>query len=193
MSQFWNRDPTPMIRPQLVTVVHTGKRGRPRKMISKSFLQEVMASGGRMPLTKIAKLTGTHRNHVRAALKEYGINYAYSDISDDELDALITEFRKTRPSSGIRYTMAHLRKNGYRLQRARVIASLGRVDPIGQVLRHRTATRRRQYRVPRPNALWHLDGHHKLIRWGIVIHGIIDGYCHTVLWLFFSAFVYTNL
>ncbi|KAI5982901.1 hypothetical protein EDC04DRAFT_2616344 [Pisolithus marmoratus] len=31
----------------------------------------------------------------------------------------------------------------------------------------------------RPNALWHMDGHHKLIRWGIVIHGIVDGYCHT--------------
>ncbi|KIM74567.1 hypothetical protein PILCRDRAFT_79976, partial [Piloderma croceum F 1598] len=30
------------------------------------------------------------------------------------------------------------------------------------------------------NSLWHLDGHHKLIMWGIIIHGVIDGYCHTV-------------
>ena len=28
--------------------------------------------------------------------------------------------------------------------------------------------------------VWHLDGHHKLIRWGVVIHGIADGYDHTV-------------
>ncbi|ESK81644.1 hypothetical protein Moror_3251 [Moniliophthora roreri MCA 2997] len=31
--------------------------------------------------------------------------------------------------------------------------------------------------------MWHLDGHHKLIRWGIVIHGIIDGFCRTVVGL----------
>ncbi|KAF8800927.1 hypothetical protein BYT27DRAFT_7042469, partial [Phlegmacium glaucopus] len=35
---------------------------------------------------------------------------------------------------------------------------------------------RRSYQVPRPNALWHIDGHHKLIAWGIVIHGVADGY-----------------
>ena len=27
-----------------------------------------------------------------------------------------------------------------------------------------------------PNSLWHIDGHHKLIRWRVVIHGGIDGY-----------------
>lgn len=36
------------------------------------------------------------------------------------------------------------------------------------------------YRVKRSNALWHIDGHHKLIRWGFVVHGIIDGYCRTI-------------
>ncbi|KAL4063011.1 hypothetical protein V8B97DRAFT_1843938, partial [Scleroderma yunnanense] len=28
--------------------------------------------------------------------------------------------------------------------------------------------------------LWHIDGHHKLIWWGIVIHAFIDGFCQTV-------------
>jgi hypothetical protein len=28
--------------------------------------------------------------------------------------------------------------------------------------------------------MWHLDGHHKLIRWGIVIHGFVDGYSRLV-------------
>ncbi|KAI5986085.1 hypothetical protein F5J12DRAFT_728872, partial [Pisolithus orientalis] len=31
-----------------------------------------------------------------------------------------------------------------------------------------------------PNALWHMDGHHKLIQWGIIIHGFINGFCHMV-------------
>jgi hypothetical protein len=48
------------------------------------------------------------------------------------------------------------------------------------VLLQCTMIQRWQYKVSRPNALWHMDGHHKLICWGIVIHGIIDGYCHTV-------------
>ena len=26
------------------------------------------------------------------------------------------------------------------------------------------------------NSLWHLDGHHSLIRWKILIHGCIDGF-----------------
>jgi hypothetical protein len=55
-----------------------------------------------------------------------------------------------------------------------------RVDDLGQTLRDWKVVQWKVYSVKRPNALWHLDGHHKLIRWGIVIHGVIDGYCRTV-------------
>ncbi|KAG1781733.1 hypothetical protein EV702DRAFT_962652, partial [Suillus placidus] len=37
-----------------------------------------------------------------------------------------------------------------------------------------------KYQVKCSNALWHLDGHHKMIQWGVVVHGFIDGYCRTV-------------
>ncbi|KAH8088949.1 hypothetical protein BXZ70DRAFT_865733, partial [Cristinia sonorae] len=81
--------------------------------------------------------------------------HAHSNISDDELDTLILDIRRAKPNSGIRYTDGYLRSKGYRIQRDRIIASLRRIDPLGQVLRHHTTTRRRQYQVPRPNALWH--------------------------------------
>jgi hypothetical protein len=55
-----------------------------------------------------------------------------------------------------------------------------RVDGLGRALRERKIIQRKKYAIKRPNALWHLDGHHKLIRWGIVIHGFVDGYCRTV-------------
>ena len=42
---------------------------------------------------------------------------------------------------------------------------------------------RRVYSVPGPNALWHLDGNHKLIRWKFVIHGAIDGFSRLVTFL----------
>ncbi|KAJ7438360.1 hypothetical protein FB451DRAFT_1030898, partial [Mycena latifolia] len=82
--------------------------------------------------------------------------------------------------SGLRYLRGHFRRHGLRIQRERVRLSLKRVDALGQALRTRLAIRRRRYTVPRPNYLWHCDGHHKLIWWGVVIHGFIDGFCRTV-------------
>ncbi|KAJ6492441.1 hypothetical protein C8R47DRAFT_923178, partial [Mycena vitilis] len=61
------------------------------------------------------------------------------------------------------------------IQKERVMLSLRRVDKLGNVLRRRKIVKRRVYQVKRPNALWHLDGHHKMIRWGIVVHGFVDG------------------
>ena len=34
-----------------------------------------------------------------------------------------------------------------------------------------------------PNALWHLDGYHKLIRWKLIVHGCIDGYSRLIVYL----------
>lgn len=42
---------------------------------------------------------------------------------------------------------------------------------------------RRTYSVPWINALWHIDGHHKLIPWKIVIHGGIDGFSRMVTFM----------
>lgn len=39
------------------------------------------------------------------------------------------------------------------------------------------------YYAEGPNSVWHIDGHHKLIRWRLVTHGGIDGYSRTVVYL----------
>ncbi|KAI6114827.1 hypothetical protein EDD16DRAFT_1483344, partial [Pisolithus croceorrhizus] len=49
------------------------------------------------------------------------------------------------------------------------------------------------YYVKWPNAVWHINGHHKLIRWGIVIHGFIDGFCRTVCENSLAMVSHTNL
>ncbi len=61
--------------------------------------------------------------------------------------------------------------------------SLRRVDPIGIQSRLKQVLQRRQYHVTSPNALWHLDGYHKLIRWKVVVHGGIDGYSRMITYL----------
>ncbi|KAH7919167.1 hypothetical protein BV22DRAFT_1023462, partial [Leucogyrophana mollusca] len=86
-------------------------------------------------------------------------------------------FKAQKPDSGLQYLVGFLRSHGLRVQRCRVRRSVRRVDIVGQVLRQQKVIERRKYSVPRSNHLWHLDGHHKLILWGIVIHGFIDGYC----------------
>ena len=37
--------------------------------------------------------------------------------------------------------------------------------------------------MPYPNYVWHLDGHHKLIRWHFVVHGAVDGFSRTIIYL----------
>jgi len=61
------------------------------------------------------------------------------------------------------------------VSRAKLRLAVRETDPLRHLLHRRQPIQRRTYRVPFVNSLWHLDGHHKLIRWRIVIHGAIDG------------------
>lgn len=132
-------------------------------------------------MTALAKAIGVHRHTLRAYLKLHNVEHKFSQLSDKDLDTLVKAFRASKPDSGIRYLIGFLRRHGLRVQRRRVITSIGRVDRLGRTLRRRkTQPPRRQYKVARPNALWHIDGHHKLILWGIVIHGCVDGFSRTV-------------
>jgi hypothetical protein len=129
---------------------------------------------------QVARGIGVHRNTVRKYIRRYGINHQYSTISNEDLDVLVQEFRDKNPHLGLRFLMSYVSRQHLRIQKQRLRDSVERVDPVSSRLRSRQTTRRRRYKVSRPNALWHLDGHHKLIRWGIVIHGLVDGYCRTV-------------
>lgn len=128
------------------------------------------------------------RNWLRERLKDHGLyeSSRFSTIPDKDLDILVCHYKHRKPNSGIRYITGFLNLNGIKVQKERIRESLIRIDELGQTLRNHAAIDRREYEVPRPHALWHMDGHHKLIRWGIVIHGIVDGYSRTVSLRFFS-------
>ena len=94
-----------------------------------------------------------------------------------------TMVHQENPAAGRSYIIGHLRAaHSLRIQRQRVIDSINRIDQLGQGMRPHVGKKRRprNYTVPRPNALWHIDGHHKLISWGIVLHGVADGYSRKV-------------
>lgn len=160
--------------------MHTGNAGRPEKNIDSAFLAEALSAKRNISLKALAKSLRIHRNTLRQKIKACGLSKEFNSLSNADLDTLIKNFKATKPNSGHRYAMGYLRQGGFQVQKKRVAHSLRRVDGLGQILRKHKAIRRRTYTVPRPNHLWHCDGHHKLIWWGIVIHGFIDGYCRTV-------------
>ena len=85
--------------------------------------------------------------------------------------------------------LAYLSTQGVRMQEARVRASLRWVDP-SEVMRRWSRHRcihLSQYSVPHPNAVWHIDGNMALIRWGLFIHGGIDGFSQLITYMYCST------
>lgn len=80
-------------------------------------------------------------------------------------------------------TMGHLRASRISVTRERVRQSVNRVDPGGRELRRTLQARRVEYNVAGPHHLWHQDGCHKLIPYGFVVHGAIDGFSRAVMFL----------
>ena len=108
----------------------------------------------------------------------------FSEIEDDQLDHLVKQFLQERGNlAGQTMLIRFLRSKGYRVQRKRIRKSLVRVNPENAALRLGHTIKRRKYSVPWPNSLWHLDGHHSLIRWKFVVHGCIDGFSRRIIFL----------
>ena len=116
--------------------------------------------------TKIAQILGISRSTLYRRLEESGIqqDVQYTSISDFELDRAVEYIKNMHPNDGERLLIGHLRRMEIVVPRARVRGSIHRVDPVSTALRRSIAIRRRTYWVSGPNALWHIDGHHKLIR-----------------------------
>ncbi len=78
---------------------------------------------------------------------------------------------------------------GINIQEQRIRLSMRRVDPIGVAHRWARSIHRRVYRVSCPNALWHIDAYHALIRWKLIVHGGIDGFSRSIVFLSCSAII----
>lgn len=128
--------------------------------------------GHQFTQTEIAKMLGCSTRTVHRRIIQFGISSltAYSTISDAELDELVEEFVASFPTAGQKSLAGHLLTLGLHIQRHRVRESLYRTDPWGVEQRSIKILHRRQYKVAGPKSLWHIDGHHKLIRWRIVTH-----------------------
>ena len=152
------------------------------KVVNVNLLKEAMNPTRQISKVLLAERLGIHRNTLHAKLKENSINSSFTEMSDEDLNQIVKGYLQSHPNSGIQYLTGRLRTQGLCIQRGHLEQSIKQVDQLGQTLRHRKTAKkpRRQYHASRPNALWHIDGHHKLILWGIVIHGVVDGYSRKV-------------
>ena len=157
-------------------------RGRPALEIPEHQLRFLLENS--FKIRDIAGMFACSTRTIQRRMRDFGIDpNRFSDINDVHLDEAVSEIATQLPDCGIRSVQSMLRASGLVLQRERVRQSLHRVDPIGIETRLRRGLHRRQYHVSSPNALWHIDGYHKLIRWRMVIHGGIDGYSRVPVYL----------
>lgn len=166
--------------PNPVRPVRSGKRGRPRKVVDSVLLQNAFSPGRNIPVSKLAKKLNIDRRTLSAQMKKLNINREFTEITDEDLDGIIREYKQLRPTPGLSYIIGYLRSHDLYIQRWRVAASHQRVSPLAADVNGADAIQRRTYWVKRPNSLWHCDGHHKLIKYGFVIHAFIDGHDRVV-------------
>ena len=180
-----NHVPTGIVGCDTVAVA-TGTPGSP-KLFPNLELVELMIDVG-YSLTEVAKALLVSRTTLWRRLKESNmVIEKFTDISERDLEELVRSFQDQYPHSGESLIQGHLLSIGVRVQRKRVREVLQHLDPILRTNRWQEVIRRRAYSVPGPNSLWHIDGHHSLIRWRFVVHGGIDGFSRCITYLHCST------
>ena len=152
--------------------IYTESTDRPALSIPRKTLKLYLSYG--FSLQKIADMFGTSSKTISRRVKSYSVREEvpkYDNISNESLDSIVSAVLHNFPNCGIRRMKGFLLGRGIRVQWSRVRLSLWRTDPSGILLRtsQLNIVNWRRYSVPGPRSLWHLDGDHKLVRWGFVI------------------------
>ena len=156
-------------------------RDRPKLKICREQLKFLLDAN--FTQKDIACLLNCSSKTISRRIKEFNLTIQRTQITEDELDQVTLLYVQRYPNAGQKSYSAFLLDQGIYISRQKVRDSLLRVDPCGVMQRFQKALKRRRYHVPGPNSVWHLDGYHKLIRWGIVIHDTVDGYSRLPLYL----------
>ena len=167
---------------------YSSQRGRPTFSIPKDTLKLLLQYN--FTQSDIARMFSVSTKTIQRRIRFFDLKQdVYTDISDSDLDELVLSITNEFQNCGIRRMKGFLRSQNVHVSWNRVRTSMWRVNPSGLLMRslQLNIVRRRKYRVAGPNALWHMDGHHKLIRWGFVIHGCIDGYTRRLMFLKYST------
>ena len=155
--------------------------GRPRFVVTREQICVLRATG--MTWSDISKCLCISTKTLYRRRQEYDIPNTYADMSDSELDSVLSDVLALTPNAGETYVMGSLRSRGIIVQRRRLQDRLKVLDPVGRAIRKHKSIIRRVYNALGANHLWHIDSNHKLIGHRFVIHGCVDGFSRTVIYL----------
>lgn len=155
-------------------------KGRPRAAVTATQVKEMFELG--FTVSQMAARLGVTRPTIYKILADADIDHSnrFSSLTNSELDEIISDIKAAHPNAGEVNIMGHLRARKLCVQRNKVRASIHRVDPQGPSSRSSRTFRARIYETPCPNYVWHIDGNHKLVKWGFVTHLAIDGYTRLI-------------
>ena len=158
--------------------------GRRKYTIPKGALKELRGLG--FIWSHIARMFGVSRWTVYRRIGEYDMQLMqkFTDMSNDEADAIVKDYMSGHGNTtGEPYISGYFKSIGICIQRRQVRESINRLGLMHSALRWGILISRRTYSVPWANSLWHIDGHHSLVRWKFVIHGCIDGFSRKIMFL----------
>ena len=145
--------------------VFDGDRGRPRYNTTKQQLEYFLDFG--FTATGISAMLGVSEPTIRRYLQEFGLSRRnFTTLSDEALDGIVTGIKEDFQQSGYRVIRGILRARGYHVAERCVMECLKSVDLERVIIcsLQLQIVHRRGYKVYGPNALWHVDTNHKLIR-----------------------------
>ena len=116
--------------------------GRPKADVNLDdveFLQSLNLS-----VTKIGTILGISRSTIYCRMTEEGrVMGTYSMISDASIDSIVRRIKEDHPNDGEVMIAGHLRRISVRITRAKLRASIHRIDQQGVVARGRRIIARR--------------------------------------------------
>lgn len=146
--------------------IFTGSPGRPAFNIPKEVLE--MFVENKFTISAMARMLEVSQSTIKRRLHCYGMSISseYADLTEEALDGIVLQILEQFPKTGYKCMIGYLSSRGFRVQEKLVRESMRRVDPQGVIERSISLNivQRRRYSVPCPMLLWHIDGHHKLIR-----------------------------
>ena len=165
-----------------VSICHDRSKGRPREDVR---VDEILALRSlNYNWTKIASLLNVSRSTLYRRLQENNIpTNDFDSLSDATLDEIVQSIKCDHPNDGEVMMQGHLRRVGVKVKRQDLRDSIHRVDHEHTQQRRSCTIQRRVYSTEHPNFVWHIDGHHKLIRWRFVTHASIDGFSRTITYI----------
>lgn len=129
-------------------------------------------------------MLGVSRQTLYRRLDEFDIpSCDFSSISSNDLDRTVSEIKESFPNDGEVMLQGHMLRLGIKVSRSDLRDSIHRVDHENTVARRSNVITRRIYSVSHPNAVWHIDGNHKLIHWRFVIHAGVDGFSRMIMFV----------